>query len=405
MKIVQINAVYGTGSTGRTTMELHRALKDMGQESYVFTSDGRCEDDGVFPLGTHTDHKIHALFSRLSGKQAYFSAGATKELLKQLDRLKPDVVHLRNLHGNYIHLPMLLDYLSRKDIATVVTLHDCWFFTGKCTHYTTQGCRRWETGCYDCPKLKNDNVSWFFDRTKTLWKDKRRLFQAIPRLGVVGVSDWITDEAKRSFLKTAKVIRRIYNWIDLDVFCPLRQPLREKYGLQKENGVILCVSAAWHETAEKFQDLLKLSRILSPDMRILLVGNVCANVALPEQIINIGYVDTPEKLAELYALADVYVHLSREDTFGKVIAEALACGTPAVVYSSTACPEVVEDGCGYAVPVGDVESVFEAVCRILQNGKSSYIQRCVNSARNRFEKAALIRETTNLYQALAERDT
>ncbi|OUQ79824.1 glycosyltransferase [Flavonifractor sp. An100] len=402
MKIVQINAVYQTGSTGRIAMELHRALMDLGQESYVFTSDGNCIDANVFPLGSKLDHKAHALFSRLSGEQGYFSAGATKALLRELDRLVPDVVHLHNLHGNYIHLPMLLNYLGGKNIATVITLHDCWFFTGKCTHYTIQGCQRWQTGCYGCPRIKNDNASWFFDRTPKMWSDKKKLFTAIPRLGVIGVSDWITNEAKKSFLQHAAVIRRIYNWIDIDRFYPQNTDIRQKYQIPDEKLLILCIGGGWNEHSSKYQDLIGLSRLLPENMHILLAGAVNSSSPLPSNITSVGYVHGLEELAQVYSAADVYIHLSKEDTFGKVIAEAMACGTPAIVYDSTACPEIVGQNCGYIVPVGDLSQIYHFVCEIGEKGKSFYSASCRDFVEKRFKKEELIADTVGLYQTLIE---
>lgn len=394
MNVVQINAVYGTGSTGRIVMELHRALKDAGQESYVFTSDGRCTDEGVIPLGTRQDHKMHALCSRLSGKQGYFSAGATRTLLRQLDRLEPDVVHLHNLHGNYIHLPMLLDYLGKKDIATVVTLHDCWFFTGKCTHYTVQACRRWETGCHDCPRLKDDNASWFLDRTSAMWEDKRRLFQAIPRLGVIGVSDWITAEAGRSFLKSAKVLRRIYNWIDLDVFRPgNRDAVRARMGLE-DHFILLGVASGWSEK-KGLDRFLQLAKLLDERFRILLVGQM-PQMALPSNVIHIPPTHSAGELAELYGAADVFLQLSREETFGKVAAEALACGTPVITNRYTANPELVGRGCGI-VAGDDLSELISAVKEIRSAGRSAYAEECRRFSKAHFEKGQLIAQTIQCY--------
>lgn len=73
------------------------------------------------------DHKLHALLSRITGRQACFSYLATRRLLRELDRINPDAVILRNLHGNYINLPVLLRYLAKKDIVTIPVMHDCWF--------------------------------------------------------------------------------------------------------------------------------------------------------------------------------------------------------------------------------------------------------------------------------------
>lgn len=398
MKIVQINAVYQTGSTGRIVMELHRALMDLKQESYVFTSDGNCIDANVFPLGSKLDHKAHALCSRLSGEQGYFSAGATKVLLRKLDRLAPDVVHLHNLHGNYIHLPMLLNYLRKKDIATVITLHDCWFFTGKCTHYTIQGCQRWQSGCYGCPKLKNDNASWFFDRTPKMWSDKKKLFTAIPRLGVIGVSDWITNEAKKSFLQHAAVIRRIYNWIDLDIFSPRnRAETRDKLGL-KYKFVLMGVASGW-SPQKGINDFIALAEHLEDDEQIVLVGRM-PKINYPPKITVISATNNASELAALYSTADVFLQLSQEETFGKVVVEAMACGTPVITNRFTANPELVGEKCGVVVKETDPISLTNAIMRIKGTKRETYEKACREFSVENFNQHQLIKDTMKVYEDL-----
>lgn len=392
MKILQINAIYGGGSTGRTAKELDEALKQAGHESFIAVPESDLDEPNIYLIGTRLDHKIHAFFSRVFGLQGYFSFGATKRLIKHIETIKPDIVHLRNLHANYVHIPLLLKYLAKKDIVTVITLHDCFLFTGKCTHYTTQGCYKWQDGCHNCPKLKADNKSWFFDHTKKLWKDKKDLFGNIPRLAVVGVSDWITNEAKRSFLKSAKIIKRIYNWIDLSIFYPREYKSNE--------FTVLFISAGWVPDSQKFKDVLALSELLEDKARILLAGNIDSSIKLPKNITSLGYIKNTNDLANLYSQIDVYVHLSTEDTFGKVVAEAMACGAPAIVYNSTALPELVSNGCGYVVPAGELSQIYTAITEIIKNGKSAFNSACLKNVRKNFSKEKNINEYLELYQNL-----
>ncbi len=399
MNVLQINAVYGTGSTGRTTKELDEYLQSAGHNSYVVASETDTDKPNIYVAGNRIDKKIHALLSRLFGIQGYFSVLSTIKTLKYISKCNPDIVHLRNLHANYINIPMLLNYLAKKDIATVVTLHDCFIYTGKCTHYTIQGCYKWQTGCYSCPKLKADNPSWFFDRTKTMWKDKKKCFNRVPRLAVVGVSDWITQEARQSLFKDATILQRIYNWIDLSVFYP-RANCVNKYKTKESDFVVLFMSAGWDVNSQKFKDILKMSEILGNDVKILVAGGGLDDVQLPENIYALGYISGTNDLAELYSSVDVYVHMSYEDTFGKVIAEAMACGTPAIVYDSTALPELVSGGCGYVVPKGDIDGVYNSILEIRKNGKKAYSQACINKVNSSFSKEICIQEYINLYEKL-----
>ena len=206
MRIVQINAVYGYSSTGRNVSEMHEFFRQQGIESFVFTSDKENINNYVYRVGGKWDHKFHALYSRIWGLQGYFSKGATREMIRRIEQITPDVVVLHNLHANYIHLPLLLDFLAKRDIVTLLVLHDFWFMTGHCCHYTSIGCDKWQTECHHCPLLHTYNKSLFFDRSRKIYRDKKRLFQAISRLGVIGVSKWVLQEVKQSFLKEARLL-------------------------------------------------------------------------------------------------------------------------------------------------------------------------------------------------------
>ena len=401
MKIVQINAVYNIGSTGRTTAELHEALQKAGHESYVVYSQTSINDvSNTYSMGSSTDRKVHGLLSRITGKQGYFSVNSTKKLLKLLDEIKPDVVHLRNLHGNYINLPMLLKYLAKKDIATVITLHDFWFITGKCVHYITEKCDKWQSQCDNCPNINNGNPSWLFDRTKKMHSDKKRLFGEIPRLAIIGVSQWVTDEAKKSPISETAITKRIYNWIDFNKFYPRDvEALKEEKGL-KDKFTVLGVASGW--VARKGLDNFITLAQEKKNYNFILVGNMPANIELPENMTAVGSVSSVDTLAEYYSLADVFVTFSSAETFGKVSAEAMSCGTPVVCYNANACPEILGEDCGYSVEVDDISAVAAAVDKIYENGKEFYRDNCIKHARAMFEKSILIDEYVKLYSQLCE---
>lgn len=400
MKVVQINAVCDTGSTGRICRELNDAIVQQGHEGILLYGNGNSDYIFAHKISGKCGVKIHGFLSRILGKNAAYSPIATRRILKILRSYGPDVVHLHNLHGNYVNLKPLLQYLARQDIPTVLTLHDCWFFTGKCTHYTVDGCNRWQSGCCDCPRLKKDIPSWLFDRTAGMWQEKKRLFAGIPRLAVIGVSDWITREAGKSFLKDAAILQRIYNWIDLSVFYPRGKNAGKQFGVSEDKFSVLCIGVRWQENSMKMKDLLTLAELLSEDYEIILAGTVPFADKLPENIKAVGYLSSTEDLARLYSACDVYVHLSREDTFGKVIAEAMACGTPAVVYDSTACPEIIGEGCGCVVAAGDVNAVWNAIESIRQQSDKAFELHCTEHVAAHFSREKLVEETLELYSRL-----
>lgn len=384
MKVVQINAVYNNSSTGRNTKELHNYLISLGYSSYVFCSNVQDKENNVFVIGNWFDHKLHALESLICGLQGYFSFCSTYKMLQHLEYIKPDVVLLHNLHANFINVPLLLNYLAKKEIPTIFVLHDCWFFTGHCCHYTEDGCFKWKIECMKCPIPHKYNRSLFFDRSRKVFIDRKRYYHSIPKIGVIGVSDWITNEARLSPLFPSRtLIRRIYNWIDLDVFYPREtKKLREELSL---SGcfVALGVAQVWTE-AKGLMSYIQVANLF-PQIKIILIGKMPINIDLPKNIISVGQITNIELLATYYSLADVFLNFSKQETFGKVMAEAMACGTPLIVNNQTAIPELVGD-CGFIVHQNNIKEITIALNEIIRTGKNNYMKKCSSRVKLLFEK-------------------
>jgi glycosyltransferase involved in cell wall biosynthesis len=425
MKILLINEVYGVLSTGRTVKEIQEALKKQGHNCLVAYAYGKTDDKaknkslrkkaGYFIIGSAADRKLHALCSRIFGLQGYFSRGATKRLIRYISREKPDIVQLGNVHGNYLHLNLLLAYLAKRKLPVVIVLHDCWFFTGRCTHYTVNACYQWCYGCSRCPNSRNTPPSWFFDRCSKIWKDKKKYFTKLDRLAVIGVSEWITDQARYSFLKNSFLIKRIYNGIDMEVFQPMEAgELRKELDIE-DKFVILSVASVWNN-AKGLNGFIKLAFRLKKEHErkrsegiqekeciILLVGNINTTIKMPENVRNIPATHSTLSLARLYNAGDVYVSLSKEESFGKTVAEALACGIPAIALSSTALPELLGEGCGHLVANNSLKGILHNIHKVRSNGREYYSDRCISYAREHFTKELCAEEYMSLYRKLLSR--
>lgn len=403
MKIVQINAVYEYSSTGRTTKEMHERLLADGYDSYVFCADKHIPNKKVYRIGNSFDHKVHALLSRLSGRQGYYSLFATKNLVKRLESIKPDVVILRNLHSNFVHLSTLMKYLKQRDIAVICVLHDCWFFTGHCYYYTNAGCDRWKTGCGSCPIKGDACPSLFFDRSRACYKDKEKWFKGLDRLAVVGVSDWVTEEARESpiFPQNA-IISRIYNWIDLRRFYPRdAHALRAWLNLTDE-FVVLSVSQGW-SVRKGLLKILDTAKTV-PDVRFVLVGTFDYYGPIPANVITPGVTSNVEELADYYSMADALLVCSVQETFGKVSAEALACGTPVIANDATANPEIAGDECGISVHDNNINEIVQAIGRIRNITKQTYSQKCVERAQLEFDFEKQIQKYYELFRTLTNQN-
>jgi len=399
MKILQINTVCGFGSTGRTCTELADALKKQGHECYIAYGQLSTDYKDSYKIGSILENHIHNICSRITGKQGYFTKNGTKNLIKYIKTINPDVIHLRNLHGNYLNLEILFNYLALANKPVVWTLHDCWAYTGKCAHYTDIGCYKWQTQCNHCPQVKKYPPSVYFDRSKVMFEDKKKWFNSVKNMTIIPVSNWLAGEVKQSFFAKYPIVP-IYNWIDQTIFKPTTQNIRKKLGIDENTFVILGVSAEWISNNNKLQDFIKLSQLITSDMQIVLVGGTKMKDSLPDNIIHIPYLKNTTELALIYSMADVYVHLSVEDTFGKVIAEAMSCGTPAIVYNSTACPEIIGERCGYVVEKGDIEEIFNRINSINAHGKNYYKDHCISHVQNNFDISQNTAKTIERYKSM-----
>lgn len=400
MRVVQINAVYGIMSTGRTALQESDFLWSNGHECTTFYGECPGNYDHAVYMGNTVSHKIHAVISRIAGDAGIGSWQATKHLLSFLKDYRPDIVHIRNLHGNFVHVPMLLKYLADNDIPTVVSLHDCWFFTGGCTHYTANSCDNWLDSCDNCQHLRRGSDFIFNNKSAQNLARKTRLFNSIPRLAVCGVSKWTENEARASSVfRNAKIITHIYNWVNLDSFKPesidCNLQIRNRIGVGS-SPMVIGIASGWSEK-KGLSDFKKLATLL-PDVKFVLVGKMPENIDLPNNIIPAGLINEISQLAKLYSAADVFVHLSLEETFGKVTAEALACGTPAVVYDSTASPELVDRHTGRVATPGDIQSVADYVIEIL--GMPSMTEACRARAEKLFDMNTNLKLQVEVYNEL-----
>jgi len=396
MTVLQINVVYDEKSTGRTCKEVERFLEANGVKCITAFGTGSGKGINSYRIDTKLEYYIHNVLSRLTGLEGYFSFFATQRLIKYIDLIKPDIIHLRNLHGHYLNLPLLFGYLRKTQIPVVLSLHDCWIFTGKCTYPIRNNCLKWKKCCMECPAVKDYPASWFFDFSKKMYVDKKLFFEGINICTVLGVSRWVADQASQSFLNKYPV-QYLYNWIDLSVFHDYNEKtILEEYGADLNKFTIICVAAAWKEHTSKNDELIHLGERLGDRVQILVVGKN-ANTVKCANTIPIGFVSNTSKLAQLYSASDLYVHLSAADTFGKVIAEAMACGTPAIAYDCTACSELIKPGCGKLVPLHDVEGIYDAVCEIIANGKEYYSQNCIQRVALEFDYETNCTELLKIY--------
>lgn len=368
MRIAEINMTHN-GSTGKIMLGIAEVARQRGHDVWTFSPRYYQKGDNqIWPeikghtyFGTVKENKIHHHLSKITGYHGCFSKQGTKELINYLEKVKPDIIHLHNLHNWTINIPMLFSYVKKKNVQVVWTLHDCWAITGQCPYFTMEKCDKWKRGCGKCSQI-NVYPDALVDRTRFMWKKKKQWFNGIKNITLVTPSEWLANLVKQSYLGKYP-IKVINNGIDLFVFRKCEEIFKEKYHLQ-DKKIVLGVAFDWgiRKGLDVFQ---KLAKTLDNSYQIVLVGtNENIDKVLPTNIISIHRTVNQQQLAEIYTAADVFVNPTREDNFPTVNIESLACETPVITFQTGGSSEMLDDTCGSVIECNDVDSLQKEIKKV-----------------------------------------
>lgn len=347
LRYVQLNSFYN-GSTGSIMRGLHAQLSNCGVDSYCFWGRRHATIDGHMQCcATKPEVYLHGAMTRLRDRMGFYSKRDTVRLLKRLDEIDPDVVHLHNIHGYYVNIEMLFAWLAAHRCQVRWTLHDCWALTGHCAYFTYVKCAQWMTHCAyseSCPQPDAYPKTICKSNCARNFEDKRRIFTSVPpeRMTLICPSQWLADLVAKSFLKGYPVEVR-HNTIDKAVFKPTPSDFRERYGIG-DRFMILGVASPWTER-KGLGDFVRLAGELDSDRyAIVLVGLSAKQMkSLPVGIIGLTRTDSPQELAGIYTTADVFFNPTVEDNYPTVNLEAEACGIPVITYDTGGCRETIAD--------------------------------------------------------------
>ena len=401
--ILQINVAINYGSTGKIAEQIGLLVMQRGWESYI--AHGRYinpSESKSIQVGNRLVWSYHALMTRITDRHGLFSTCATKKLIKQIQEIKPDIIHLHNIHGYYINHKILFEYLQNANVPVVWTLHDCWPMTGHCTHFEYAKCDRWKTGCFDCPEKKSYPTSLLFDRSRRNYIEKRELFTSVKNMTIVPVSNWLGNIVKESFLSKYDV-QVIHNGIDISKFQPLQSNIKERYGISDKN-VVLGVASPWGRR-KGLEDFTKLYLYLSNDKyQIVLIGLSEDQIKqLPNGIIGLTRTESVEELAKWYSAADVFVNPTYEDTYPTTNLESISCGTPVVTYRTGGSPESLTSTTGRVVAKGDVAAIAKAIMDLCAEDRDAMRERCRDYAEAHFDKRDCFRKYLDLYEEIIQK--
>lgn len=400
MRILQVDVNFDDSSTGKIVKDLQEGLEKQGhQVECCYGRDTKKSPSRAIKISSNAEVYVHAALSRVTGFTGVFSPIATINLINQIERFRPDVVHLHELHGYYININQLIGYLKNKGIPVLWTFHCEFMYTGKCGH--AYECDRWMMDCGKCPQLGEYPKSIYFDQTSRMLQWKKDVFNEFDKLKIAAPSKWLAQRIGRSFLKN-KYITTVYNGIDTAIFKP-----RDSAGLKVKHDIKtshILVSVAPNLLSERKGGrwILELARKMEDDdVTFIMIGVEDASVVNIPNVICLPRIDNKVLLSEYYALADFSLLTSKKETFSLVCAESLACGTPIIGFESGAPSEVAPPGYGVFVNYGDIDSLCNEVKSALTN-RSAFktSDQCALFAKENFGKDVMINAYLSEYVGL-----
>ncbi|MCL2682905.1 MAG: glycosyltransferase [Bacteroidales bacterium] len=399
--LLQVSNVVNSTSVGRIAEQIGQTAMQEGWDSYItYARNHTPSQSKIIKIGHNLDVYWHGINTRLFDNHGLCSTRATKKLIKQVQQIKPDVILLHNMHGYFLNISVLFNYLATLDTPIIWVLHDCWSFTGHCAYFDYVGCEKWKFQCYDCPQKQEYPTSLWLDKSSRNYVQKKQLFNQVKNMTIVPVSYWLESMVKHSFLNQYP-IHVIQNGIDLNMFSPQLNSnrIKEKYGVGNK-FLVLGVANIW-DRRKGLQDFVTLSRHLGSDCQIVLVGLKKKQLQkLPKGIIGIERTESVQALIELYSAADLFVNPTWEDTFPTTNLEALACGTPVVTYRTGGSVEAVSEDTGFVVDKGDINTLCDVIDIVKQKGKVFYSENCRKRATILYNKNERFDEYMHLFNQL-----
>ena len=397
--IVEINST-NYASTGNITLNIAKQARLNGYNVYTCCKASKesykYNYENQIIIGYRLERILSAILNTITGLRDYNNIFSTYSFINKLKKIKPDLIHLHVLHDDFINTRIFFNYLSKANIPVIWTFHDCTAFTGKCPCFDIVECNKWQDGCYNCPQLKIEAKSLFFDTTNHIWHKRKKEFTSIKNMTIVTPSNWLQGLCKLSFFKNypCKVIN---NGINLDIFKPIENTIKKDYKIENKY-LILGVANVWGER-KGLDVFIELANRLPNNYQIILVGtNDDVDKLLPDNIISIHRTYNQEELVKLYSAANVFVNPTRDENFPTVNIESLACGTPVITFKTGGSPEIIDKTCGIVVNKNDIDNLERQIINVCTN-KLFTTKDCLNRAQQ-FNMENKFKEYIDLYNQL-----
>lgn len=402
MKVLQINSVCGYGSTGRIVTDLYDVLEKEGHECYIAYGRGIAPKGyNTIKIGNKFDFYFHVLKTRLFDLHGFGSKKATRKLVEQIKEYKPDIIQLHNIHGYYLNIEILFNYLATIDIPIVWLLHDAWGISGHSAYFDLDTNNEVPDKNTKRRQYLEYPKSYFIDNSIKNYRNKKNILTQVKNMTIVTPSEWLASIVKKSFLSSYDV-KSIHNGIDLSNFKITSSNFRINENLVNKK-IILGVASVW----DKRKGLVyfnQLAQLLDNSFKIVIVGLDKKQIQkLDKNILAISRTNNIKELAAIYTAADIFVNPTLEDNFPTTNIEALACGTPVITFNTGGSPESLSEDTGIIIERGNSQDLYESILNFNYENKNS--TECRNQAK-RFEKANVYNKYLTLFHILTrERNT
>ncbi len=399
MKVLQINNLYKSGSTGKITYDIHQELMKRGIESIVCYGRGmKTTEKNIYKTCSEWYSKLNNAWSRVTGVMYGGLRFSTNKLISIIKKEKPDVVHLQCINGYFVNIYRLITWLKKSGIKTVLTLHAEFMHTANCGY--SLECDKWKTGCGKCPRLKQETKSLFFDETHRSWIKMRKAFEGFDNLIVASVSPWLMERAKQSPILADKEHCVVLNGLDTDIFKLYEtESIRKKHGLTNEK-VVFHATPKFNNDPDHIKGgyyVLKIAeKMKDQNVKFFVAGPHSEPLDVPESVILLGSITDQALLAQYYSMADVTLLASKKETFSMICAESLSCGTPIVGFKAGAPEQITLPEYGKFVEYGDIDALCCELMKVLTNDYDRNVLE--EKAHKVYNKANMIEEYIKIYK-------
>ena len=417
MKILNIST-HSSGGAGQSALFFHNSLLLASVESYFLTTQiPKIETKNVLIYHFHKSfvasisYFIHKLVSKYIVNKSYnFKIDLNKDQVSvaeigRLVAIRPDIIVLHWV-SDFLNTSLIVQLFKYYQVPIVWRVNDMNAITGGC-HYAF-GCEKYKSSCHRCPALLPSN---WLDVAKIQHAHKRNVFKNID-IRIIASCLMIENQINKSSLFLNKPIYFIGISIDRTIFkYQDKLTIRSKYEINSLKKVIFFGSTDLTDSRKGMIYLIETLKILAQKQRIskdniLLVyaGKEIISSELPFESLFLGYIKYTKILAQVYAMSDLFVCPSIEDSGPIMIAESIACGTPVVSFEmGLALDFVISGKTGYSVPLRNIELLAERIEDVIlmdTNAHKEISDNCIRLANEKLNPETEISQYVTLFHTI-----